>query len=256
MSGRGGRDDLYVGYRPRMAPGLAHFLAPVVAVLLAGSVLLAWAIPALHRPYDPARSDFGDLRRLEGVLLAQPVPELVVMRPGETGERSFSRYLLVGRGKSGPKIDAEALSGRRVAVTGSLIYRDDQALVAVRSVEALEEAAAAPAGTLDQGEFLGTFTLRGEIVDSKCHLGTMRPGNTKTHRGCAVRCIAGGVPPVLLVRDEDGNAFYFLLVGPDGGAVNGRVLDLVAEPVEIRGQVFRLDDLLVLSADPSSYRRL
>jgi hypothetical protein len=34
------------------------------------------------------------------------------------------------------------------------------------------------------------------------------------------------------------------------------VLELVAEPVEIEGEVFREDDLLVLRADPRTYRPL
>ena len=103
---------------------------------------------------------------------------------------------------------------------------------------------------------MGTFTLRGEIVDSKCYFGTMRPGSGSVHRTCAVRCIAGGVPPVFVIRDEFGNTMSFLLVASDGSSVNDRVRSLVADPVEIRGRVSRLDDLFVLSADPAEYRRL
>lgn len=51
---------------------------------------------------------------------------------------------------------------------------------------------------------LGETTLKGEIVDSKCYLGVMNPGNLKAHRACAINCIQGGVPPVLLVRDGGG----------------------------------------------------
>jgi hypothetical protein len=59
-----------------------------------------------------------------------------------------------------------------------------------------------------------------------------------------------------MVRDERGAATYLLLVDEAGGAVNRRVLHLVAEPVSITGRVERLGDLLVLRADPRSYRRL
>ena len=103
---------------------------------------------------------------------------------------------------------------------------------------------------------LGRRTFIGEIVDSKCFLGVMNPGQLKPHRACAVRCISGGVPPVLLVRQTDGTARYLLLVAPDGQPVNQRVLDLVAEPVEITGEVERQGELLVLRADPKSYRPL
>ena len=61
---------------------------------------------------------------------------------------------------------------------------------------------------------------------------------------------------MLLVRQPDGTALYFLLVSCDGKPVNKEVLDLVAEPLEITGQVQRQGELLVLRADPSTYRRL
>jgi hypothetical protein len=37
--------------------------------------------------------------------------------------------------------------------------------------------------------------------------------------------------------------------------VNQQVLDMVAEPVEITGEVERQGDLLILRADPATYRR-
>jgi len=71
-----------------------------------------------------------------------------------------------------------------------------------------------------------------------------------------VRCISGGIPPVLLVRDTAGRATYLMLVGPEGRMVNKEVLDLVAEPVEITGTLARQHELLVLRADPLDIQRL
>ncbi len=72
-------------------------------------------------------------------------------------------------------------------------------------------------------------------------------------RRCA---FSSGIPPVLYVRDESGTALYLLLVDLDGSAVNELVLDYVAEPIEIRGEVLRMGDQLVLRADPDEYVRL
>ena len=69
-------------------------------------------------------------------------------------------------------------------------------------------------------------------------------------------CISGGIPPVLLVRQTDGTALYFLLVSASGQPVNREVLDLVAEPVSITGDVIRQGDQLILRADPRTYRRV
>ncbi len=262
------RDDppFYVGYAKRMPPGLARFMLPVALLLLLGAALLALAMPSLHNPYGPARSDFRDIRAFEGWLSALPAPHLLLVRPGETGPDAFSRLLLVGRGKSAPKIDVGALDGRRVRVMGSLLYGDGQTLISVRSAEAIDAAAERPEGRLPgspaslaaaaTGEDLGTHRLRGEIIDSKCHYGTMRPGNTKAHRMCAVRCIAGGVPALFLTVDREGNSLPLLLAGPDGRALFDAVLDFVAEPLEIVGQVERRGDMLILKADPGGYRRL
>ncbi len=59
-----------------------------------------------------------------------------------------------------------------------------------------------------------------------------------------------------MVRDQDEQPRSFLLVSREGRSVNREVLDLVAEPVEITGRVVRWGDLLVLHADPSTYRRV
>ena len=83
----------------------------------------------------------------------------------------------------------------------------------------------------------------------------MNPGQLTPHRGCAIRCISGGVPPVLLVRQKEGPANYFLLVSADGKPVNKQILDLVADPVEITGELQRQGELLILRADPATYRR-
>jgi hypothetical protein len=249
-------DEFYVGYRKRMSPGLGRFVSRIVVLLLLNVAVLAVAVPFLHEDYDFARSDFGDIREFDGVLLAEPVPHLVIVRPGETGGRAFSRYVLVGRGKSGPRIDTASLHGKHTRVRGSLIYRDGETLIAVRSAEEIPAPPSPLPGDPTAGEPLGTFTLQGEIIDSKCYFGTMRPGHTAVHRTCAIRCIAGGVPPVFLIRDDAGNTMSFLLIGADGKSVNQRVLPFVADPIEITGDVVRMDDVFVLKADPDNYQRL
>jgi hypothetical protein len=61
---------------------------------------------------------------------------------------------------------------------------------------------------------------------------------------------------VLLVRQKDGPAVYLLLVSADGKPVNNQVLNLVAEPIQITGDVERQGELLILRADPATYRRV
>jgi hypothetical protein len=58
------------------------------------------------------------------------------------------------------------------------------------------------------------------------------------------------------VRQKEGPAIYLLLVSAEGKPVNKQVLDMVAEPVEITGEVERQGELLILRADPAMYRKL
>ncbi|HEX5221039.1 MAG TPA: hypothetical protein VFZ59_15855, partial [Verrucomicrobiae bacterium] len=184
-----------------------------------------------------------------------PYPHLLVMRPGSAEtQQTFSTYYLVAPWKFG--LDREAiapLNGQCVSLKGTLIYRGDQTMVEVEpgSIAAMDTVMASP---LPQVMPLGRQTLIGEIVDSKCFLGVMNPGQLTPHRACAIRCISGGVPPVLLVRQKGGSPIYLLLVSAAGKPVNQKVLDLVAEPVQITGEVERQGELLILRADPETYR--
>jgi hypothetical protein len=99
-------------------------------------------------------------------------------------------------------------------------------------------------------------SLLGEIVDSKCFLGVMKPGEGKPHRSCATRCLSGGVPPQLLVESSDGSRRLLLLAATDGSALApASFLGLVGEPVMASGTVERRAGLLVLRLDASGLRR-
>jgi hypothetical protein len=45
-------------------------------------------------------------------------------------------------------------------------------------------------------------------------------------------------------------------VGADGRSINGEILDFVARPIQITGEVERQGQLLILQADPSSFKLL
>jgi hypothetical protein len=88
--------------------------------------------------------------------------------------------------------------------------------------------------------------LTGELVDSKCFLGVMRPAVGKVHRGCAIRCLAGGVPPGLLLRNSDINSSVMVLLL--SGAAGKFVVDpqWAGRKMTARGQLEMQDGLPVL----------
>lgn len=242
MSKRDG--EFYVGYLPNAPPALGRRTAIVAGALAALGLIAAGILAAAQARFGNGTFAWGEDRPHEGVLRADPYPRL---------ENDGASRLLVGRGKLGAA-EAAPLAGRLVRLEGSRIARGGTEMleVAPDSLRALDGAGP---GT-EAVEELGSHRLVGEIVDSKCFLGVMNPGELKPHRACAIRCISGGVPPMLVVRDRDGRAAHFLLVSSSGAAVNREVLDLVALPVSIEGSVERRGGLLYLKADPATYRRV
>ena len=107
-----------------------------------------------------------------------------------------------------------------------------------------------------QQKDLGIQIIRGEIVDPKCYFGVMKPGEGKAHRDCAIRCILGGIPPVLHVQNEKGESNYYLIVGPNGEKINEAVQYLVAEPVSIEAKVVQQDDWIILYTGKESIKRI
>ena len=252
------KDVFYIGWAAKAAPGSGKTVFWTVIGLLILSVLTAIVLALAQRMITVSVFEWGTVKKFSGVLQIRPYPHLLVPRPGATGMRpGFSTYYLVAPFKFG--LDGEKLSqldGQLVSLQGTLIYRGSQTMV--ETLPDSIKAAGEPRPTWSRMETieLGRQTLTGEIVDSKCFLGVMNPGQLLPHRACAIRCISGGVPPVLLVRQKDGPAVYLLLVSSEGKPVNQQVLDLVAEPVKITGEVERQGDWLILRADPTTYRRM
>ncbi len=251
------RAEFYVGYKSEAPPLLTRFLRRVVGSLIVAGAALAITLAALQKPFDPGVFEYGVVRDFEGILLENPVPTLLVANPATAGISSpdYSRFLLVAPGKFGAADLVAGLHGRSLYLQGSLIHRGSDAMIelvpdSIRDVSS--ESGTKTAAAIDLGE----HTVVGEIVDSKCYLGVMKPGREKTHRACAVRCISGGIPPILRTTGVDDEPIHLLLVGSDGAALDEQILDFVAEPVEISGTIRRLGDQLVLLADERSIRRL
>jgi hypothetical protein len=251
-------DEFYIGWEAKAATGIGKTVRRAVVVVLALALLVPAGLAVSQRMIGASVFEWGTTKTFTGILQITPYPHLLVPRPGKAdGLSRYSTYYLVAPWKFGLDRGSIApLDGKAVSLQGTLIYRGNQTMIETKPewIEAAETASATI--TLPQSVPLGEQTLIGEIVDSKCFLGVMNPGQLTPHRACAIRCISGGVPPVLLVRQKDGPAIYLLLVSAEGKPVNKQVLDLVAEPVEITGDVERQGDLLILRAVPTTYRRV
>lgn len=245
MNGMGDSRDFFVGYLPtpeRDARWTRMFVVACVMLALGAAVVFNAAAPETGNGVW----DTGREVTLEGELVAKPFPMLRVAR----GDGHAERVLLVEMGKHGADARVAPFAradGTRVAVKarGYLISRDGQ-----RMLELSEDDPVAAGGVLPavgQPERIGTVELVGEIVDSKCWLGVMKPGEGKTHRDCATLCIRGGIPPSIVCRASDGSVRRALVVGQDGAPLSIEVLaPWVARPVRVRGHADVVDGLAVI----------
>jgi hypothetical protein len=224
-------EDFYVGYIAKAPPNLARHVTRALICLLFFVIVIAVILVIAQTPFAPAKFEFGIVRDYDGMIDARPYPMLIT-RAGQ--------YLLVAPGKHG--FSATGLAGRRAKLSASLIERAPDSMLEVARVDA-QDAMRPP-----EDVSLGAITVTGEIVDSKCYLGVMNPGNGKVHRDCAARCISGGVPPAFIARDASGQTRTLLLSGADGRALHKEILDYVAEPVQISGTISRIGSMLILHA--------
>lgn len=227
-------DEFYIGWERKAPPRIGRVVCGSVIALLIFAIAVALALAGSQRTIGVGAFEWGTQKSLSGIFQARPYPHLLVPRPGaSSGQSAFSSYYLVAPLKFGLSPESVAsFDGKWVKLKGTLIYRESQVMVETRPDWIQIDAVQTPA-SLPQPVPLGRQTLVGEIVDSKCFLGVMNPGELAPHRACAIRCISGGIPPVLVVRPEAGQPVYLLLVSADGQPVNQQVLDFVAEPVEI-----------------------
>lgn len=203
----------------------------IVAGLIAMAAVVAVVLVFGQSAFAPANFEYNSPTDFEGTLVRSPYPALVA--PGGTP------WLLVGPGKHG--FDAPAsLDGRIVRLRGERIEHGPDRMIQVLRETVLD----AGRGELPASADLGPVTLTGEIVDSKCYFGVMNPGRGKVHRACAVRCLRGGVPPALLVRDASGQAVSILIAN-----FKRDLLDHVAEPVTLHGRLTRAAGRLILYSE-------
>jgi DMSO/TMAO reductase YedYZ heme-binding membrane subunit len=236
------RSDFFIGWQSKMAPGLAAFVRRATIALAALVPLIVGALVWSQHPVDRGRFEFGIEKEFEGVLYERPIPRLR-LTDADGKQRD---HVLVGSGKFGPPAVIAGAHGRRVRFHGSLIVREPLHLIELNRPDTFtildrDAAPAADAAISPLGE--GRFV--GELVDTKCYSGVMRPATGKVHRACAIRCLSGGVPPGLLMRDPSGDGVVFLLASPDDQPLRYEV-QLAGTLVEVEGALELHGDTPVL----------
>ena len=252
--------EFYIGWQAEAPPGFAR----AVRRFLIGLCLLvpatATLIVVFQSGFSTSTFEYGKKTTLEGTFSRSPAPFLSIENGRDaSGRPVLQKILLVGPGKFGfdaSEKNRNLKNGEYVKMTGFLIYHDGKTGMQVESIDNQPVTGNRQPISGNRQPVTGLISLRGEITDPKCLLGVMKPGQGKPHRDCAVRCIAGGIPPVLKVANAEGETEYYLLAGPHGEAVNDLLLDYVSDGVELCGQLDTRSDWPVLYIDPAAIRRI
>jgi len=247
------KDDFFIGWAETPKADRRFFLGAGLG-LLAGTAAIGTGIAALQRRVGPGTWNMGEVRAWRGIATAEPYGMLRTLDLDGTPRTA----LLACQGKCGVSAKIGALAGKPVIIQGSLIQRGAHAMIAViDGLDWIREDVEGSVGDLafPDPEPLMQVTLNGEILDTKCWFGAMRPSEGKVHKACASLCIRGGLPPAFYVKTpQDQKALMIMTSG--GFGHNKDLLPYVADPVAITGQVQRFGDLFLLDAPVSAIQRL
>ena len=263
MTSSANRDDFFIGWLP-MPQNYARFLRPVAVLLIGAAAAVGAGVAVLQPDPGPGRWDSDNVATFDGLVFTRPCAMLLAV--GDKAGDPPRTILLVEDGKFGalPRV-MRLVQGRTggvaVRARGTMLHRDGRQMLELAEGDdglrplTSEEAAKLPALNWSEPPTSGPIKLVGEIIDSKCYLGAMKPGGGKTHKACAMLCISGGIPPMLVTRDADKHETFYLLTTSDGGPANDMVLPFVGDLVDVSGLVERIGDLDVVKLNVDGIRR-
>ncbi len=247
-------DEFYVSYidgslGAKTKRTLKRFTVVSLVVIIIGALLFGFA----QKPFKNSTFELTSATKITGVFHESPYPMLRV----EVAKNTFKNILLLGFGKSSAnpfleKLQNEVkdLNGKTLSIEGNLIYYNGKTLIQITDDEkvSLENKKKSKTPTKNS---ISQMTLQGEIIDPKCYFGVMKPGQGKIHRSCAVRCISGGIPPVLATTDENNMSQYFLLTDLKGNPINNDILPYIGKPSKIKGIVEKMEDWYIMKINVS-----
>lgn len=247
-------NEFYVGYLPTAPKGIASILRKIIVFLLASIIVVASILAWQQKKFSTANFEYGTTTTMEGYFFSKPVPHLLIsLGKAHTGEELYETVLLVGTGKAGAMKFIKHVApgeGERVKLNGFLIYGDGKTLLQLNDEHNMKQMDS----RINVTTTMSTehVTISGEIVDPKCYFGVMKPGEGKAHRSCAIRCIAGGIPPVLKT-DSSG---YMVIVGDDMKPVSPEIADIVGDHVTLVGTATKWNDWTIFQIDHRTIRQL
>jgi len=249
-----GNDEFYIGWLEEAPGSLKHLRKIFFLYVISFALVFVTTYSFIENKFIESRFDYGNLTELKGRVVQYPVFGLRT-----TIDAKLVTVPLVGFGKfdalpvleqlelqAGP----QSLDHFEATLKGTIIQYKEKVWMELtegeHSIVKLEPISKAVNQTVQS---IGKKMISGEIVDPKYFFGVMNPAYNKIHRSCAIRCISGGVPPVLAVRKNGDFVDYYFMIDELGLPVNKEILQFVGTPVNVQGQVEQVDDWKVIKID-------
>lgn len=229
---------------------LKYFIFLSILFIITAAILFSFS----QNPFKNSTFELSSNTKITGTYHEDPYPMLRV----EISKNTFKNILLLGFGKSSAnpfleKLQSEVkdLNNKVLSIEGNLIYYNGKTLLQITDDEKVI-LVSDTRQNLPIKEMISEMTLQGEIIDPKCYFGVMKPGFGKIHRSCAVRCISGGIPPVLATTDENNISKYYLITDKEGNAIGKGILPFIGKPSRLKGIVEQHEDWFILKIDPEN----
>jgi nitrite reductase/ring-hydroxylating ferredoxin subunit/DMSO/TMAO reductase YedYZ heme-binding membrane subunit len=254
-------DNFFIGWLNNLdkptKKALARFVFPA---MLIGFIFL-FSFTLLQKKIANAVYRYNEVAEYTGFVSNTPFPHILFTKGKDIFGNPVNEVLpLVNAWKFGADslIDkwCNKENSRMATLTGTIIVRDSVKAMELTSKEnSFQTPTSAISNFKPSIQKIGSITIKGEIIDPKCYLGAMNPGEGKPHRSCAIRCISGGIMPMITYTENNQNK-YAVLLGENGEKINNKVLDFVAEAVEVKGVLYKYENWNYIYINPNFIKRL
>ena len=235
-------DPFYVGYLTTPQAYRSSVKLAIALIAIWGA-MSAFLIVLSQRSPGSAEWDISNEKAWTGLLIEHPYPMLVT---------HDDALLVVSMGKRDARNQLEGHYGSELTIRGYELDREGRKMI---------ELAPDGIGTPQKTTTIERPEIRivqdepreytGEIIDGKCFLGAMKPGDGFGHRSCAVLCLRGGLPPMFAEDNAPADARYPLLLIDGSASVPESLMGKVACKVRMRATPARYADMPVLLVDSS-----
>lgn len=241
------RDPFYVGYLPAPRKHRGAMMLVIILVMVWACFASLLFVLAQRSPGE-AVWDISNERTWTGLLIEDPYPMLVT---------ADDTLLVVSMGKLGAHNQLASFFSTQVTITGYELQREGRRMIELSpgSIRPVLIADQTPI-TRPELEIIdeSAHTYIGEIIDGKCYLGAMKPGDGFAHRACAVLCLTGGLPPMFAPQHTRGAQALPLILYDNAAHIPEDLHAFVACPVEFEARAARIGSVPVLVVETGSIR--